>query len=278
MLILSIGVDGLGLPDAKKYGFTDLFPTFSWTETYTYGYTLPGVASFLSGQPRDQHEIGPHGFRGCKQTVPTREALRKWDTYLPTAVENAGFRIGLGGLPLTFPAHPVNGWMYGSLLTPSNAVGVWPPEYASKVEFTGMVANERDKIIESDRHITDNAIELNTLAPVDVLCVYYSGWNRAYPNREWRGDVMEALKGEIRTIYNYGVETLGADLCFVWSDHGNKDQGEGSIHTKDGLFGMADDGQLPQYIEQFNHLIINHLRAKEEAIWDRITRGKKPTD
>ena len=83
--------------------------------------TVPAWASMTTG--RDPGELGFYGFRNRadhsydRMTIANANALsypRIWD-----ALSERGSRVGVLGVPQTFPVHPVNGEMVSCFLTPS---------------------------------------------------------------------------------------------------------------------------------------------------------------
>ncbi len=143
--ILIVGLDGATLDLILPWADEGLLPTFahimsagSWgrLESVIPPLTGPAWTSFMTGKNPGQHAIfdfirrDQDGYNG----VPINASLRDGDT-LWQLLSQAGKRVGVFSVPVTYPPEPVNGFMVTGMLTPPDADDyVYPPALARELE------------------------------------------------------------------------------------------------------------------------------------------------
>lgn len=270
MILLVVGIDGLSLRDCGE--LKAAFPTLRWGTLENPAYTLPSCASFLTGLPPEQHEVTPNGYRNNHSTHETSQAIRQQPTYLTKQL--SPYRVGLCGVPCTCPPHPIDGWIVGGILTPHGSVAVWPHQHNWKIKHPGVPRGwTLPAYLQGDKDGVDNALYMLKAEPVDVLVHYFSGWNRAYSTREWRGQIMEQTVAGIRALLAFDAEP---PPILLWSDHGNTELPseygpDATTHEPTGVVATNTDVPLPQHVWELPALIKKYLVSVEQRIWDRIT-------
>lgn len=278
MLLLVIGIDALRLADAQEYGLVDaLGPAYRWGVTETFDYTLPSCSSFLTGLPPEAHGVSPHGHRDDPGTLRGIAKIQDLATYLPKALDP--YRVGMSGVPCTWPPRALNGWVVSGILTPRDVIHVWPPEYQDKTRFPGMPMNRLvtlDECLQADADGVYNTRYMSSVLPVDVTIHYFSGCNRVYRKHDWRQPCMTATISEITEL----IAALQPAAVLIWSDHGQvdlpvnaiKDPGICVTHTHDGVVATnVPDCELPRDIVGIHKFIVDYVHSVEAPIWDRVT-------
>ncbi|MBX6342309.1 MAG: alkaline phosphatase family protein, partial [Thermomicrobiaceae bacterium] len=105
-------------------------------ESVTPPITVPAWSCMMSG--RDPGELGIYGFRNRadysydKMTIANSTAVkapRVWEV-----LSTAGKRVGVVGVPGTYPPKPVNGYLITSFLTPStDSQFTYPHDFRNEV-------------------------------------------------------------------------------------------------------------------------------------------------
>ena len=135
--------------------------------------TVPAWASMMSG--RDPGELGFYGFRNRADQSYDRMAIanasavrhpRLWDL-----VGRAGGRVGVLGVPQTFPVRPVNGELVSCFLTPSaksdytypyglrNEIAEWLGE-EFLVDVPNFRSDDKDRILRDIYRLADQHFDV----------------------------------------------------------------------------------------------------------------------
>jgi predicted AlkP superfamily phosphohydrolase/phosphomutase len=135
--------------------------------------TVPAWAAMMTG--RDPGELGFYGFRNRadhsydRMTIANATAVqhpRVWDI-----LSGEGARVGVIGVPQTFPVHPVNGEMVSCFLTPSaKSEYTYPHELRDQIaallgeEFLVDVPNfrsdDKDRILRDIYRLADHHFDV----------------------------------------------------------------------------------------------------------------------
>lgn len=143
--VMIIGLDGATLDLIRPWAEAGVLPTFrklmehgAWGPLRTIRPPMTPTAwsSFLTGMNPGKH--GLYDFTGHKKD--------SYETYLMNAshrdgpslwrlLSQAGYRVVVFNVPLTYPPEPVNGVMVSGLLTPAGAKdATWPPELQKEIQ------------------------------------------------------------------------------------------------------------------------------------------------
>jgi len=143
--VLVIGLDGATLDLIRPWAEQGLLPTFqrimeqgAWGPLRTIIPPLTGPAwtSFMTGKNPGKHALydfvirSPTGYTG----VPINASQRDGDS-LWRILSQAGKRVGVFMVPVTYPPEPVNGFMVTGMLTPADASDyAYPPQLAAELK------------------------------------------------------------------------------------------------------------------------------------------------
>ncbi len=215
--------------------------------------TVPAWSSMMSGC--DPGQLGIYGFRNRKDhsydgyTIANASAIkvdRVWDT-----LSRAGKTVILLGVPQTYPAKPVNGFLVSDFLTPSTqSAYTYPPELKAEVErvaggYVLDVENFRTedkaallaRIYEKTRKHFAVARHLLQTKPWDFFMlvemgvdrIHHGFWSYMDPTHP-KYTPGHLFEGAIRDYYQYVDREVGEILdllpagtvVLVVSDHGAK--------------------------------------------------------
>jgi predicted AlkP superfamily phosphohydrolase/phosphomutase len=179
--------------------------------------TAPAWCSFMTGKNPGKHGIfefllrEPGGFEETPVSSRTRVGRTIWEL-----LGDAGRRVLVVGVPVTYPPTPVNGCLVGDFLTPMGDRGfTWPPELLDEIEE----ATGRYELyhVEVYRRGAGHAV-------LDELDRVLEANRRAYSwllrNREW----------EFAMLHVWGSDRFGHELWHVLDpDHPLHDPAESSI-------------------------------------------------
>lgn len=156
--------------------------------------TAPAWASFQTGKNPGKHGIYEFLYRrkGSVDQVPVNARMLGGKT-LWRLLSEAGKRVGIVNVPLTYPPSEVNGFMIGDFLTPQGARDFsYPPELLEDLEgrfgpyllyhtqvytkgSVGQVLEELDRILAYRAQTTHYLLEEK---PWDFFMVYFAGTDR----------------------------------------------------------------------------------------------------
>lgn len=143
--VFAIGIDGGTLELVKPWAKSGKLPTFARImdqgalgelESTIPPITGPAWTSFMTGKNPGGHGIGDWMRRvdGDYRLTPVNTTDIKsrlfWDL-----LGQAGKRVGIINVPITYPPRPVNGFLISGLLTPrGNQDFTYPPELAQELQ------------------------------------------------------------------------------------------------------------------------------------------------
>lgn len=257
-----IGLDGATLDLIRPWAADGTLPTFrklmqegAWgnLRTITPPITPTAWSSFLTGMNPGKH--GLFDFTGREKD--------SYDTYLINAsyrggtslwqlVSNAGRRVTINNVPITYPPERVNGLMVSGLLTPAGATdATWPPSLQAELQEAipdfnfsppGMHSRgEEAAFVESVRKLNQTTQQVTQYLmqrqPWDLLVSIFMGTDIMshfmWKHMETKGalapePIRETLANAIRDCYRDMDENLAALMeaagddtyTIVMSDHG----------------------------------------------------------
>ena len=129
--VLVIGLDGASLDLIRPWAAQGLLPTFKRIleqgasgplESVIPPLTGPAWISFMTGKNPGKHAIYDFVIRSPKVYTgqPINSTFRDGDS-LWSILSQAGKRVGVFSVPVTYPTEPVNGCMISGMLTPAQA-------------------------------------------------------------------------------------------------------------------------------------------------------------
>ena len=215
--------------------------------------TAPAWASFQTGKNPGKHGIYEFLYRkkGTVDQVPVNSKMLGGKT-IWRLLSEAGKRVGIVNVPLTYPPSEVNGFMVGDFLTPQGARDFsYPPQLVEELEgqfgpyllyhiqvytkgSVGQVLEELDRLLRYRAQTTQYLLEEK---PWDFFMVHFAGtdriqhelWHIMDPNHPMH-DIREAERHREATLDFYRqtdaeLERLVRSVdetttVIVMSDHG----------------------------------------------------------
>lgn len=143
--VMVIGLDGATFDLIRPWAAQGLLPTFSrLMNEGAYGplttiippLTGPAWISFMTGKNPGKHSIydfvgrSPTSYTGMPVNASQRDGNSLW-----AILGQAGKRVGVFMVPVTYPPEPVNGFMVTGMMTPTRATDfTYPPELAAELK------------------------------------------------------------------------------------------------------------------------------------------------
>jgi predicted AlkP superfamily phosphohydrolase/phosphomutase len=258
--IMIIGLDGVPLGIIQRWANEGALPVLArLMEGGSVGHlhsTIPPTSgpswsSFVTGM--NPGKTGIYDFlyrRDGTYSFPPVSASLRGGTTMWRYLSEAGYRVGVLNIPLSYPVEPVNGFMVSGWMTPYNATDyIYPPELAAELEAEvgnyriypteTFTESRRDSFIRASYDLLDmrtrTALYLARTRPWDVFMtvffdtdrVLHQLWHYLEPEHPWRTD-QEDKAGVVRDYFSRVDESIGrllecADedtLVIILSDHG----------------------------------------------------------
>ncbi|MBN1317292.1 MAG: alkaline phosphatase family protein [Anaerolineales bacterium] len=257
--VLVIGLDGVPLSLIKRFVKSGGMPFFSRllrdgavgdlqsTIPPTSG---PAWTAFQTGNNPAKTNIFDFIYRqpGTYAFSPVSTVRRAGPTLWQLASQ-AGKRVGVMNMPMTYPVEPVNGYIISGFMTPATAKDYGPADLlaelkreAGKYHIYPSVTyspGHHDKFITHCRRLLDHrtrcALYLMEQHPVDLMAVVFFDtdrilhqlWHLLDPSHPWRSD-REDLSAPVEGYFRHLddsvrqlVEAAGNNtLVMILSDHG----------------------------------------------------------
>jgi predicted AlkP superfamily phosphohydrolase/phosphomutase len=255
-----IGLDGVPLDIIQHWAKEGYLPTLRrLMDTGTVGRLRsavpptsgPSWSSFMTGM--NPGKTGIYDFlyrREGTYSFPPVNASQRSGTTIWRYLSDAGFRVGVLNLPMSYPVEQINGFMVSGWMTPYNATDyIHPPELAAELEES--VGNyriyptetfsegRRETFLQATYDLLDmrtrTALHLASTKPWDLLMtvffdtdrVLHQLWHYMEPDHPWRTD-NEDREWVVRNYFQKVDESIArlleyADdetLVIVLSDHG----------------------------------------------------------
>ena len=146
-----IGLDGMPATLIRHWISLGELPTFAklmaegaWgsLESVMQPLSANAWSSFITGTNAGQHGIYDFSRRipGSYDVELTNARMRAGDS-LWRILSNAGLRVGVVNVPMTYPPEPVNGYLVSGLLTPGlDALHTYPADLASEIDDQHFIA------------------------------------------------------------------------------------------------------------------------------------------
>ncbi|MBN1658849.1 MAG: alkaline phosphatase family protein [Anaerolineae bacterium] len=240
--------DGGYLPNLKRLVDTGVVSELRSTIPPTSG---PSWSSFVTGM--NPGKTGIYDFlyrRDGTYHFPPVNASRRGGTTVWRYLSDAGYRVGVLNLPMSYPVEPVNGFMVSGWMTPYNADDyIHPPHLGDdlareigdyRIYPTETFAeSRRDSFLQASYDLLDmrtrTALYLATSQPWDLFMtvffdtdrVLHQLWHYFDPDHPWRTD-REDREPWVRAYFERVDESIGKllalagddTLVIVLSDHG----------------------------------------------------------
>jgi predicted AlkP superfamily phosphohydrolase/phosphomutase len=258
--VMIIGLDGVPLDIIRRWAEGGYLPALRrLMEGGAVGHlrsTIPPTSgpswsSFVTGMNPGKTGIYDFLYRreGTYSFPPVSASLRD-GTSMWRYLGQAGCRVGVLNIPLSYPVEPVNGFMVSGWMTPYNATDyIYPPELAAELEIEvgnyriypteTFSENRRESFLQASYDLLDmrtrTALYLVKTRPWDVFMtvffdtdrILHQLWHYLDPDHPWRTD-REDKEGIVRSYFQRVDRSIGqlieyADentLVIILSDHG----------------------------------------------------------
>jgi predicted AlkP superfamily phosphohydrolase/phosphomutase len=258
--IMIIGLDGVPLEIIHKWAEEGYLPVLArLMEGGTVGHlqsTIPPTSgpswsSFVTGMNPGKTGIYDFLYRrdGTYSFPPVSASLRSGTT-MWRYLSDAGCRVGVLNIPLSYPVEAVNGFMVSGWMTPYNATDFsYPPELAAELEAEvgnyriypteTFTENRRESFLQASYDLLDmrtrTALYLARTRPWDVFMtvffdtdrILHQLWHYLDPDHLWRTD-REDREGIVRDYFRRVDDSIGRlleytdeeTLVLILSDHG----------------------------------------------------------
>lgn len=255
-----IGLDGVPLNIIQRWAETGHLPTLRHLmDTGSVGHlrsTIPPTSgpswsSFVTGMNPGKTGIYDFLYRrdGSYQFPPVNASMRG-GTSLWRYLSDAGYRVGVLNIPMSYPVEQVNGFMVSGWLTPYAASDyIYPADLSTELEreigdyriypTETFAENRKDSFLKATYDLLDmrtrTALYLARTRPSDVfMTVYFDTdrflhqmWHYLDAEHAWRGDT-EDKEWVVRDYFAKVDESLAQLLAYadedtlviVLSDHG----------------------------------------------------------
>ncbi len=215
--------------------------------------TPPAWATFMTGKNPGQHGI--FDFFQPRSPDPDRpqmvNATDMWARPFWHHLSNAGRRVGVLNVPLTYPPSPVNGFIVPGLLSPDEGATTFPPDFLAPyraelgpyrlVPHLAYRPERIDSFVAELRQVTATqiayALRIAREHPTDFLMVHFFTpdlaqhklWHTLDETHPWYRPALAARLGTaVRDIFaqiDQGLEALlallpGDTTVVLMSDHG----------------------------------------------------------
>jgi predicted AlkP superfamily phosphohydrolase/phosphomutase len=258
--IMIIGLDGVPLDIIQQWADEGHLPvlaglmkggTVGNLRSTTPPTSGPSWSSFMTGMNPGKTGIYDFLYRreGTYSFPPVSASLRGGQS-MWRYLSEAGHRVGVLNIPLSYPVEAINGFMVSGWMTPYNATDyIYPPELAAELEAE--VGNYRiyptetfsesrkENFLQASYDLLDmrtrTALYLARTQPWDVFMtvffdtdrILHQLWHYLDPDHRWRTD-REDKSGVVRDYFQRVDESIGrlleqADeetLVIILSDHG----------------------------------------------------------
>lgn len=258
--IMIIGLDGVPLNIIQQWMQTGQLPTLQrLVQKGTVGHlhsTIPPTSgpswsSFVTGM--NPGKTGIYDFLYRKEGTyhfPPVNASQRGGTTVWRYLSDAGYRVGVLNLPMSYPVEKINGFMVSGWMTPYAATDyVHPIELAAELEqeignyriypTETFAENRKDSFLQATYDLLDmrtrTALHLARTQPWEVFTavffdtdrVLHQLWHYLEPDHAWRDD-HEDKAWIVREYFQKVDESIGrlleyADeetLVIILSDHG----------------------------------------------------------
>ncbi len=211
----------------------------------------PSWSSFVTGMNPGKTGIYDFLYRreGTYSFPPVNASLRGGTT-IWRYLSDAGYRVGVLNIPMSYPVEPVNGFMVSGWMTPYKATDyIYPPDLAGELEreignyriypTETFAENRKESFLKATYDLlemrTRTALYLARTRPWDLFMVVFFDtdrvlhqlWHYLDPDHPWRTD-REDREWVVRDYFHQVDESIGrlleyADeetLVIILSDHG----------------------------------------------------------
>lgn len=260
--IVIIGLDGVPLELIQRWAASGHLPTLQRLMSTGVVGSLrstvpptsgPSWSSFMTGMNPGKTGIYDFLYRreGTYQFPPVNASLRGGTT-LWRYLSDAGYRVGVLNIPMSYPVEPVNGYMISGWMTPYQATDyTYPSELMEELEreignyriypTETFSENRKESFLRATydllEMLTRTAIYLARTRPSDVFMtvffdtdrVLHQLWHYLDPDHPWRRD-REDREWVVRDYFHQLDESIAAvlnaaqadenTLVIVLSDHG----------------------------------------------------------
>ena len=260
--IVIIGLDGVPLELIQRWAASGHLPTLQRLMSTGVVGSLrstvpptsgPSWSSFMTGMNPGKTGIYDFLYRreGTYQFPPVNASLRGGTT-LWRYLSDAGYRVGVLNIPMSYPVEPVNGYMISGWMTPYQATDyTYPSELMEELEreignyriypTETFSENRKESFLRATydllEMLTRTAIYLARTRPSDVFMtvffdtdrVLHQLWHYLDPDHPWRSD-REDREWVVRDYFHQLDESIAAvlnaaqadenTLVIVLSDHG----------------------------------------------------------
>lgn len=215
--------------------------------------TIPTISpaawtSFMTGKNPGKHGIFDFFQRKSDSydTFIVRNNLPAQGT-LFRHLSEAGYRVGVANVPMTYPPEPVNGFMISGLGAPDNFAYTYPPELVNRLKeqqytinnppFSAETAGEFFDVLVHNTNLRANAILellrqeawdffMVVFRDIDTILAFY--WHYMDPTHPLHNPDEGAKYGhaileyhkQVDTIIGQMLEAFGEGITLVMSDHG----------------------------------------------------------
>ncbi len=261
--VLVIGLDGMPLNLVQRWAGSDALPTLKdLMAGGSVGHLLstipptsgPSWSSFVTGMNPGKTGIYDFLYRkeGTYSFPPVNASLRSGTT-IWRYLSDAGFRVGVLNLPMSYPVEKINGFVVSGWMTPYAATDyVHPPELAGELEreigeyriypTETFSESRKESFLEASYDLlemrTRTAVYLAKTRPWDLfMTVFFDTdrllhqlWHYLEPDHAWRAGQAddEDREGIVREYFRRVDESIArlleyADedtLVCILSDHG----------------------------------------------------------
>ncbi len=258
--IMVIGLDGVPLDIIQRWAQGGHLPTLQRLMDDGAGGQLrstipptsgPSWSSFVTGM--NPGKTGIYDFLYRKEgsyRFPPVNGSQRGGTTVWRYLSDAGHRVGVLNLPMSYPVEPVNGFMISGWMTPYAATDfIHPPDLAAELEreigeyriypTETFTESRRENFLKATYDLLDmrtrTALHLARTKPWDVFMtvffdtdrVLHQLWHYLEPEHPWRTD-QEDRESIVRDYFSKVDESIGrllehADeetLLIILSDHG----------------------------------------------------------
>ena len=258
--IMMIGLDGVPLDIIERWAAGGHLPNlrrlmeegaFGQLRSTVPPTSGPSWSSFVTGMNPGQ--TGIYDFLYRKEGTyhfPPVNASQRGGTTVWRYLCDAGYRVGVLNLPMSYPVEQLNGFMVSGWMTPYTATDfIHPPELADELEqeigeyriypTETFTESRKDSFLKATYDLLDmrtrTALYLARTKPWDVFMtiffdtdrVLHQLWHYLDPEHAWRTDT-EDKEGVVRDYFQKVDESIGrlleyADeetLVIILSDHG----------------------------------------------------------
>lgn len=237
--------------------------------------TPPAWSSFITGKNPGKHGLFDFIVQTGDGCVPF-SSVHRHGTCFWKYLNNAGFRVGVVGIPVTYPPEEVDGYMIAGFGAPEGSRNLtWPPDLLDfiekkygtyKVVISHQNADEQDPdhylaaTLENDARQTRIALDLAEEFTVDLLVINYQSADQFNHYAEDWAYVEKVLIGIDQNVGCILERFPEANLVLL-SDHGSR-RLRGVFLLRNWLCEQGLVHYLPREINSLTVAEINHVLAK----------------